>query len=240
MDAVIRQGRLLDLAEAARTHKWRERLQAGLLEYLSLRYSGGTYLIPSRRVFAPRYLPALSASAVIRPLTSCAVAVVIAVGVAEPADKSTATQFTFTQLADRAAAARAAGRLDEAVGLYQRALLQRSAWQEGWWALGLSRYELKWWAEARAAFRRLSALAPKAGVAWVMLGLCEFELGDHPRALVHLQRGRALGYAEGGQLASVADYHAALLLNRGGQFEATYALLRGRAMRTTGCSSPWG
>lgn len=52
VDAVIRQGRLLDLTAAAAAHKWTERLRPGALEYLTRRYAGGIYLIPSRLHFS--------------------------------------------------------------------------------------------------------------------------------------------------------------------------------------------
>ncbi len=135
----------------------------------------------------------------------------------------------FHRLAERAAAARSAGRLDEAIKLYRQSLRLRPAWQEGWWALGTSCYELKRFTEGRLAFQRLSALEPKAGAAWAMLGLCEFQLREYESALGHLQRGRVRGLGEDAQLQVVTNYHAAILLNRAGQFESAYALLKPRA-----------
>jgi raffinose/stachyose/melibiose transport system substrate-binding protein len=52
VDALIRQGRLVDLSGAAARRGWKDRLQPGMLEYLGRRYTGGTFLIPSRIHFA--------------------------------------------------------------------------------------------------------------------------------------------------------------------------------------------
>jgi raffinose/stachyose/melibiose transport system substrate-binding protein len=52
VDALVRQGRLVDLSGAAARRGWRDRLQPGMLEYLGRRYTGGTFLIPSRIHFA--------------------------------------------------------------------------------------------------------------------------------------------------------------------------------------------
>jgi len=130
------------------------------------------------------------------------------------------------QSAERAAAARAAGHLDEAIRLYRHVLRLRPGWKEGWWALGTSYYEEGRFAEGRLAFRRLSALEPGAGAAWAMLGLCEFRLRQYDSALAHLQRARARGVGDNRQLQAVTDYHAAVLLGRAGRFEAGYALLK--------------
>ncbi len=52
VDALVRQGRLVDLSVEAARRGWRDRLQPGMLEYLGRRYTGGTFLIPSRIHFA--------------------------------------------------------------------------------------------------------------------------------------------------------------------------------------------
>lgn len=137
----------------------------------------------------------------------------------------------FNRLAAQAEQTRAAGRLDEAVRLYQQALLRRPQWKEGWWALGASCYEAGKFTGARQAFQRLSALEPRSGAAWAMLGLSEYELRDYPHALAHLQRGRERGLDAQPQLQASAGYHEAFLLNRGGQFEAASNRLKPLARR---------
>ncbi len=65
------------------------------------------------------------------------------------------TASGFSTLSARADAAREAGRLDEAVSLYRRALALRADWKEGWWAVGTILYDQDSHAEAASAFRRL-------------------------------------------------------------------------------------
>ncbi|MGH9840833.1 MAG: tetratricopeptide repeat protein [Blastocatellia bacterium] len=142
--------------------------------------------------------------------------------IAASASQSNKLDPDLNRLAAQAEQARAAGRLDEAVRLYQQSLRRRPQWKEGWWALSTSYYEAGKFAEARRAFQKLSALEPRSGAAWAMLGLSEYELRDYPSALAHLQRGRERGLDAQPQLQASAGYHEAILLNRSGQFEAAY------------------
>ena len=59
------------------------------------------------------------------------------------------------RLETRAEAARAAGRLDEAVALYREALAASPRWAEGLWALGTIVYDQDRFAECRDVFARL-------------------------------------------------------------------------------------
>jgi tetratricopeptide (TPR) repeat protein len=141
-----------------------------------------------------------------------------------PKRRSTATS-SFEQLTQRAAEARQAEKLDDAIKLYQQAVRQKPNWLEGWWSLGTIYYQLDRYSEGRDAFKRLVALEPKGGVGWAFLGLCEFQLKDYANALAHLLRGRELGLGKDSEIASVAFYHTGLLLNRAGQFELAFAVL---------------
>jgi tetratricopeptide (TPR) repeat protein len=122
--------------------------------------------------------------------------------------------------------ARLAGRLDEAAESYSRVLRVRPEWPEGWWYLGAIFYDKDLYAQARDAFTNLVALDPKRGPAWGMLGLCQFQTRDYERAVISLQRGRALGLAGNHELESVVRYHTALLYIRFGQFEVAYTILK--------------
>ena len=126
---------------------------------------------------------------------------------------------TFDGLAKRAEAAKDGDRLDEAVALYQRALALRPTWPEGWWSLGTIEYDRNHFAVAARNFRKLIPLAPKDGTARVMLGLCEFELGQDAAALKDLRAGRMLGVANDPQLQEVVFYHEGVLLLRSEQFK---------------------
>lgn len=103
--------------------------------------------------------------------------------------------------------------------LYRRALGIQPGWAEGWWSLGTILYERDNYAEAAQAFQRVVTLRPDHGSANVLLGLCEFELGQDNSALAHIQRGRQLGILNNPQLARVMLYHEGLLLLRKGRFE---------------------
>lgn len=140
-------------------------------------------------------------------------------------EKTAERTAQFDQLVQRAADARQADRLDEAIKLYQQAVKQRPAWAEGWWALGAMFYELDRYAEGAQSLQRLTMLEPKLGAAWALLGMCEFRLGKYQAALLHLQRGRSLGVGGNEELSSVALYHEVILLNRFEQFELAYKTL---------------
>ncbi|MFN7930738.1 MAG: tetratricopeptide repeat protein [Blastocatellia bacterium] len=145
---------------------------------------------------------------------------------AQPAKRRAATpSAAFEQLVQRATAARQADKLDEAVRLYQQGLKQKPTWVEGWWALGTIYYQLDRYTEGRAAFQRLVVLEPKSGVGWAFLGLCEYQCREYPNALAHLQRARELGLGASEEIAAVARYHAAILLNKFEQFELAFAVL---------------
>jgi tetratricopeptide (TPR) repeat protein len=141
-----------------------------------------------------------------------------------PPAASTAAQFD--ENAKRADEARLAGRLDEAIDFYTKALKIRSNWPDGWWYLGAIYYEKDRYQEAEDAFHNLLALDEKKGQAWGLLGLCEFQTRDYGRAVVSLQRGRALGLGSNPELESVVRYHTALLYIYFQQFEIAYEVLR--------------
>lgn len=131
----------------------------------------------------------------------------------------------FNQAVKDGDEARLAGRLEESIELYAKALRIRPNWADGWWYVGAIFYEKDRYLEARDAFRNLVMLDPKRGPAWGMLGLCEFQTREYDRAVVSLQRGRALGLNDNRELESVVRYHTALLYVRFEQFEIAYDIL---------------
>jgi tetratricopeptide (TPR) repeat protein len=128
-------------------------------------------------------------------------------------------------LRKKADEARDAGRLDDAVKLYHRALGINPEWAEGWWSLATLQYDADRFAEAELAFEKVVALDPKQGTARAMLGLCEFELGQQERALKHIEESKTLGVLEDRQLRDVVMYHEGVLLQRAGKFEAAKGAL---------------
>lgn len=132
---------------------------------------------------------------------------------------------TFEQLTAQAASAREGGRVDDAIRFYQRALKLQPDWAEGWWYLGTLNYDGDHYAEAIPALQSLVALSPQMGPALAFLGLSEFETKDYKSSLVHLQHAYRQGYGDDAELAKVATYHLALLLNWSGEFDKTVEVL---------------
>jgi tetratricopeptide (TPR) repeat protein len=132
---------------------------------------------------------------------------------------------SFADVSAAAAAARDAGRLDEAIALYRQALAIKTDWDEGRWYLGSSLYERERYSECRDAFAALIARQPAHAGGVGMKGLCEFGLGQHEAALRTLLRARALGIARTPEIGHVVAYHAGILLTRFSEFEVGYAVL---------------
>jgi tetratricopeptide (TPR) repeat protein len=141
---------------------------------------------------------------------------------------------SFTALSKRAAEARDADRLDEAVKLYTLALALRPQWGEGWWSLGTLEYDNDHYAKAALDFAKLIALHSANGTAHAMLGLCEFELGKDELALKNLQEADRLGIVNNDELRKVALYHLGVLQLRAHKFgdahETLFQLAKERVM----------
>ena len=93
-------------------------------------------------------------------------------------------------LAARAAAARDAGKLEEALTLYRSALAERPEFNEGRWYVGTLLYELDRYSEAKETFSEVVRREPAHAGALGMKGLCEFELREYDAALVDLLQAR--------------------------------------------------
>ena len=128
-------------------------------------------------------------------------------------------------LVARAAAARDAGKLEEALTLYRSALAERPEFNEGRWYVGTLLYELDRYGEAKEMFSEVVRREPAHAGALGMKGLCEFELREYDAALVDLLQARKMGVARSPGIASVVRYHAAILLTRAGEFEVANQIL---------------
>lgn len=159
-----------------------------------------------------------------RARTVCALIVFSAIAGAaaaqstRPAGGSPSAAARFATIRQQADEARAGGRLDEAIGLYERAIRLRPSWIEGYWYLGATSYELEKYARCRDAFRNVVRRQPQNGAAWAFKGLCEFQLTNYRTALSDLTTAhdRQIGDPK---LIPVARYHRAILLTRFGEFE---------------------
>jgi tetratricopeptide (TPR) repeat protein len=135
----------------------------------------------------------------------------------------------FDRIVKDAVAARDAGRLDESIALYQKAVRLKPSWAEGHWNLGTAFYELDRYKEAREAFARVVLLQPKHAAAFGFKGLCEFQLKNYETALADLLRAEELGIADPKDLIPAATYHTAITMTRLEQYEFALATLEGFA-----------
>ncbi len=142
----------------------------------------------------------------------------------------------FEQLAAQAAAARDANNAVDAVALYRQAVKRKPTWAEGWYYIATLEYDRDHYAEARDAFRKLLPLDPKNGVAWGLLGLCEFQTKEYELALTHITLATGFGLGDSQQINHVVRYHKALLLTHFGQFEEAASELL--AFARTGVEDP--
>lgn len=125
----------------------------------------------------------------------------------------------FARTVKEAAAARDAGRIDESIALYQKAVKLRPSYVEGYWSLGTEFYDLDKYAEANEAFGRVVRLQPKHAAAHGFKGLCEFQLKNYEGALEDLLTAADLGLSQPKDLADAITYHTALTLTRLDKYE---------------------
>ena len=167
-----------------------------------------------------------------RLVTAALLGVLVTPAVALPAQSSpppvakraAAPKVSFEQLAQKARDARAAKKLDEAIRFYKQALVIRPSWTEGQWGLGTLLYEVDRFEEARDAFRRVAEEQPNDGVVLALKGLCEFRLKNYDRALADLKGARALRVSVA-DVASVSEFHTALLFIRYEKYENAFEIL---------------
>ena len=131
----------------------------------------------------------------------------------------------FEALAQKAAAAQAAGQIEDTLSYYQRALALRPGWSEGWRNLGALYYAFAHYSDAVLALKNAAALDAHQGNTWALLGLAEFETKDYKNSLIHLERGYDFGFAGNASAVQIARYHMAVLLNRQGDFDRATELL---------------
>ena len=146
---------------------------------------------------------------------------------AKPNKAAAKTQANFEQYKAQADAAREAGRFDDAIDLYRKAVAAKPNWVDGWWFLATLLYDRDRYAEAIPAFKRVTELQPRAGAPFVMLGLCEFKVGNYDNALGRIRQGRQIGVENNRDLDMAMRYHEGMLLLLKGDFETAQNLFGG-------------
>jgi tetratricopeptide (TPR) repeat protein len=157
----------------------------------------------------------------IASLAACAIAAPAAIAQVHTAPP----QPDVSQLLQAAEKARDENRDEESIRLFRRALIEQPESEEALWYLGTMLYEKKQYAEARDALRVFMTLRSDAGPGWALLGMCEFNLREYPRALEHLQRAMAQGIGDRKELEQPMLYHLEALLARFDRYEDSLALL---------------
>lgn len=88
------------------------------------------------------------------------------------------------------------------------------------WDQAMSDYSAGKYAAAVTALQAYVERKLQDGTAWAVMGLAEFELKSYDNALLHLQRGQALGFGGSRESVRLANYTLGILLNRHGDFKA--------------------
>jgi tetratricopeptide (TPR) repeat protein len=145
---------------------------------------------------------------------------------AQPAaNAASATPVDFDVVSRNAVAFQAAGNAEAAIQSYQQALQLRPDWDEGQWSLAMLYYSTNQYPQAITALKSWVARKPGDGTAWAVMGLSDFAIKDYNNALVHLQRGRELGFGGSAEAVQLAKYRLGVLLIRNSEFENATDLL---------------
>ncbi|MBV9266709.1 MAG: tetratricopeptide repeat protein [Acidobacteriaceae bacterium] len=126
---------------------------------------------------------------------------------------------SFDDLAKKAADARDANNIPNAIELYRRALQMKPDWNEGWWYLGSLLYDSDRYLDAAAALKHVVDADPRVTPAWALLGLSQFETGAYDESLANITRALSPASNLPPQMEAVLRFHQALLLTRAGDFE---------------------
>ena len=105
-----------------------------------------------------------------------------------------------------------------------------------YWSRATADYDADRYEAAARGFEHVAALSPRSGLAWAMLGLCEYQLRRFDAALKHLELAHRLGLQQDARIRHVAFYHEGLLLIEAGRFEDAQKTLD--ALAVEGVDSP--
>jgi tetratricopeptide (TPR) repeat protein len=143
----------------------------------------------------------------------------------QPVNAGNSASTSFDAVSRNAVAFQFAGNAEAAIESYQQALQLRPDWDEGRWNLAMMYYSTGQYPQAIIALKSWVARKPDDGTAWAVMGLSDFENKDYNNALVHLQRGRELGFGGSAESVQLAKYRLGALLIRNGEFDNANDLL---------------
>ncbi len=132
---------------------------------------------------------------------------------------------SFEQLSHAAQHALNEDRGDEAIRLYQQALMLEPDWPQGLWDLSTVLYARSRYAEARDVLRHFVSLEVNSGPGKALLGMSEFQTREYARALDHLRQSLDLGLANSKGMTHSVLYLAALLLTRFEMYDQSLRIL---------------
>jgi tetratricopeptide (TPR) repeat protein len=138
---------------------------------------------------------------------------------------ATGSNTPFNGDARQAAASQATGNTATAIQHCQQGLQQSPSGNESRWSLAMLCYSSGRFPEAISLLKDFVVANPNNGTAWAVMGLSEFEMRDFASALVHLQKGRELGFGGSPDSVQLAYYRLGLLLIHSGQFDAASEVL---------------
>jgi tetratricopeptide (TPR) repeat protein len=90
---------------------------------------------------------------------------------------------------------------------------------------GMQEYAAGQYSAANADLKASLSMHPNNGTGWAVLGLSEFKMQDYGSALIHLERGRALGLKGSPESVRTATYTLGILLIHAGDFDRATDLL---------------
>jgi tetratricopeptide (TPR) repeat protein len=132
---------------------------------------------------------------------------------------------TLAQISREADDAIVAGDFGAAVALIEKGLRIDPEWKDGLWKAGLVLYQNNQFEPARGYLNRLTQVEPTRGVAWALLGMCEFQRHEFQAAIEDIARADRLGIPELSGMRRVALLDRAIAQTDLSNFGTGVALL---------------
>jgi len=132
---------------------------------------------------------------------------------------------TLAKIGREADDAIVAGDSGAAVALLEKGLKIDPEWKDGLWKAGLVLYQNDQFEPAKGYLKRLTQVEPTRGVAWALLGMCEFQLHQFWAAIEDITRADRLGIPGQSGMRRVALLDRAIAQNDLSNFGTAVTLL---------------